>query len=113
MPNHTKLDEIFHKEIRNLRQYLDIWGESCPANELPYLIVFRGHDFKAQLEQLFLEVLPPEQDSLGKDHHVGKDPVIYDEKTGHHYNPIDYGYNKALKEVRTKLKTLLKGDIDE
>jgi hypothetical protein len=47
------------------------------------------------------------------DYHVGKDPVIYDEKTGHHYSPIDYGYNKALKEVRTKLKTLLKGDIDD
>lgn len=44
-----QIDELDHREIRNLRDYSHIWGESCPTNELPYLIVFRGNDFEASL----------------------------------------------------------------
>lgn len=42
-----EIENLPHREIRNLKQYSDIWGESCPTNELPYLIVFRGNDFLA------------------------------------------------------------------
>jgi len=48
-------DNIEHREIRNLNQYSHLWGESCPKSELPYLIVFRGHDFDVAIDELILK----------------------------------------------------------
>ena len=50
----NELSALDYREYKSAFHYKDIWGEDCPTNELPNLIVYRGID----LQNLLISLLP-------------------------------------------------------
>ena len=93
-PVPKSIDDLPCRHIRNLRQYSEIWGEDCPSNELPDLIVFRPDDLNQLIEWI-----------LGENEHF-----VTPSTNRRTFNDINRYSRQALKnEQRNRLSQAMKG----